>query len=54
MQPLRVLSHEAIAEFKRIYEEEFGVALEDDEATAMATRVLRLFQILSQSHETAE
>ena len=41
------LSREAIAEFKRIYQLEFGTALSDDEAQEMALRLLRVFDLLT-------
>jgi hypothetical protein len=41
------LSREAIDEFKRIYESEFGEALTDAEAQEMGLRVLRVFDLLS-------
>jgi hypothetical protein len=40
------LSQQAIAEFKTIYEEEYGIALSDDEAAEIAIRLLRFFDIL--------
>lgn len=41
------LSHTALEEFKRIYEEEFGEALSDDDASELGMRVLRLFETLA-------
>lgn len=41
------LSQPALDEFKAIYEEEFGEMLSDDQAQEMASRVLRLFYLLS-------
>jgi hypothetical protein len=41
------LSPEAIAEFKRLYQSEFGEALTDDEAEAMTLRLLRIFDLLT-------
>ncbi len=39
---------EATEEFKKIYKEEFGDDLTDDQAQECALRVLRLFQLLLQ------
>lgn len=39
-----MLSTEAIVEYKRIYFEEFGVKLSDQEALEKATRLLGLFK----------
>lgn len=41
------LSHEAINEFKAIYQEEFGETLSEDEVHEIATRLLRFFGILN-------
>jgi hypothetical protein len=41
-----ILSKEALKEFKRIYKKEFGDKLSDKDAQEMATRLLRLFQML--------
>lgn len=41
------MSRHTLDEFKTIYQEEFDAALSDEEATEMATRVLRLFYLLS-------
>lgn len=41
------LSREAVDEFKRIYQLEFGEALTDDAAQEMALRVLRVFDLLA-------
>ena len=41
------LSKEALEEFKQIYKEEFGEDLTDAEAEEMATRVMRLYELLS-------
>jgi hypothetical protein len=41
------LSHEAIEEFKRIYQEEFEELLSDDEVREIATRLLRFFGIFN-------
>lgn len=43
------LSHEAIEEFKAIYQEEFGELLSDDEVRAIAKRLLRFFGILNKA-----
>ncbi len=48
MQTPQQLSHEAIEEFKTIYQAEFGVTLSDDEIQEIAVRLLRFFGILSQ------
>lgn len=40
-------SREAIEEFKTAYEEEFGIALADEQVKEIATRLLRYFGILS-------
>ena len=42
------ISPEATEEFKKIYKEEFGDDLTDDQAQECALRVLRLFQLLLQ------
>jgi hypothetical protein len=42
------ISSEAIEEFKKIYKEEFGDDLTDDQAQECGLRVLRLFQLLLQ------
>jgi len=44
--PLHKLSADAIREFKEIYRQEFGDDLTDDEAEAIAVRVIRFFHIL--------
>ena len=44
--PVRTLSTGAIQEFKKLYREEFGEDLTDDEAEAIALRVIRFFHIL--------
>jgi hypothetical protein len=41
------LSPEALREFKELYLEEFGETLTDDEAEAIAVRVIRFFRILA-------
>ncbi len=41
-----IVSKEAIKEFKAIYKKEFGDTLSDEDAHEMATRLLRLFQLL--------
>jgi hypothetical protein len=41
------LSREALDEFKRIYQAEFGETLTDAEAQEMGLRVLRVFDLLS-------
>lgn len=43
--PIR-LSQDAIEEFKKIYQEEYGRTLSDAEAIEMSQRLLRLFQII--------
>jgi hypothetical protein len=47
----RKLSLEALREFKEIYLEEFGETLTDDEAEAIAVRVIRFFRILAQGND---
>jgi hypothetical protein len=49
--PPRQLSPEAIREFKELYLEEFGETLTDDEAEAIAVRVIRFFRILAQGND---
>lgn len=44
--PPAKLSREAIEEFKKIYQEEFGKAISDAEAIEAGLRVLRLFQVI--------
>jgi hypothetical protein len=44
--PPHKLSAEALREFKEIYLEEFGEVLTDDEAEAIAVRVIKFFNIL--------
>lgn len=46
MKTPQQLSREAIAEFKQIYKDEFGVDLTDDEVREIAMRLLRFFGIL--------
>ena len=41
------LSPEAINEFKKIYEEECGEVLSDDQANAQGLELLRLFDLLA-------
>jgi hypothetical protein len=48
-KPPQQISQQAIEEFKAIYQQEFGVALSDDDAQEMAVRLLQLFAILAQS-----
>ena len=43
------LSHQAIDEFKAIYQEEFGQQLSDDEVHEIAIRLLQFFGILFQN-----
>ena len=43
------LSHEAIEEFKAIYQEEFGEVLSDDDVREIAKRLLRFFGILNKA-----
>ncbi|MBU6402523.1 MAG: hypothetical protein KGS61_19555 [Verrucomicrobia bacterium] len=43
------LSPEAITEFKRIFAEECGVVLSDDDANAQGLELLRLFDLLTRS-----
>jgi hypothetical protein len=49
--PARQLSLEALREFKELYLEEFNETLTDDEAEAIAVRVIRFFGILAQGNE---
>ena len=51
MKTPQQLSSEAIAEFKAIYQEEFGETLSDDEVQEIALRLLRFFGILYPSNE---
>ena len=51
MKTPQQLSREAIAEFKAIYQEEFGETLSDDEVQEIAMRLLRFFGILYPSNE---
>jgi hypothetical protein len=44
--PPRSLSKEAVDDFKRIYKEEFGEDINDDEASEIALRLLRFVHIL--------
>jgi hypothetical protein len=46
MQPTTKLSQQALAEFKTIYQKEFGLILSDEEAAEIASRLLRYFDIL--------
>ena len=48
MEATHQLSHQAIEEFKAIYQEEFHQTLSDDEAQEIGIRLLRLFDILLQ------
>ena len=48
------LSEKAVSEFQDIYQQEFGKTLTDDEANEMATRLLRLFQILTEEEPIRE
>ena len=56
MKTPQQLSHQAIDEFKAIYQEEFGKSLSDDEVQEIALRLLRFFGILVRPHpgETEE
>jgi hypothetical protein len=49
--PPRQLSPEALREFKEIYLEEFDETLTDDEAEAIAVRVIKFFGILAQGND---
>ena len=49
--PSPKLSPEALQEFKEIYLEEFGETLTDDEAEAIAVRVIKFFGILAQGND---
>ncbi len=46
MKTPQPLSHQAIEEFKAIYQDEFGRELSDDEVQEIALRLLRCFGIL--------
>jgi len=48
------LSHDAVAEFKMIYQEEFGDNISDDEAQEMGLRLLTLLGILLKRREVAD
>jgi hypothetical protein len=48
MKTPQQLSHQAIEEFKAIYQEEFDQSLSDDEVREIAVRLLRFFGILVQ------
>jgi hypothetical protein len=56
MKTQKQLSREAIEEFKRIYQDEFGTKLSDDEVREIAVRLLRFFGNLIQpgTKETQE
>ena len=41
-----MISREALAEFKRIWKEEYGTEIPDDEAMAKATALLTLFDVI--------
>lgn len=43
-----MLSEKAIASFQQIYKQEFGAEISRDEAIAMGTKLLRLFQLIYQ------
>ena len=47
MKAPQQLSHQAIDEFKAIYQDEFGANLSDDEVQEIALRLLRFFGILA-------
>ena len=47
MKTPQQLSHQAIEEFKAIYQEEFGQNLAEDEVQGIALRLLRFFGILN-------
>jgi hypothetical protein len=47
MKTPQQISRVAIDEFKKIYEEEFGEQLSDDQVQEIAVRLLRFFGILS-------
>jgi hypothetical protein len=52
MNPKQFLSRGAIDEFRKIYEEEFGELLSDDDVHESGLRLLRLFDILLDVGET--
>ena len=41
------LIQKAVAEFMKIYKQEYGVELSDKEATVKATSLLQLFEVLT-------
>ena len=45
-QDLLPLTREAIREFKALYKQKQGDTLSDDDAAAMAARVLRVFAVI--------
>ena len=51
MEAPQQLSRQAIEDFRAIYQEEFGVALSDDEVQEIALRLLRFFGILAKPGE---
>ena len=52
MKTSQQLSREAIEEFRKIYEEEFGKRLTDDEVQHIALRLLRFFGILTDGNRS--
>lgn len=48
MSTVSPLSREAVQDFQRVYQSEFGKVLSDDESEQMALRVLRVFDLLAQ------
>ena len=51
MNTTRILSNQAIQEFKAIYAEEFDEYLSDDEAEETALRLLRFFDLLIEADQ---
>lgn len=45
-KPTMQINREAIEEFKKIYEEEFGETISDAEALEMGQRLISLFEII--------
>ncbi len=41
-----MISEDLLAKFKKLYQEQFNIALTDEEATAMATDLVNLMKVL--------
>jgi hypothetical protein len=52
MEDLQQLSPQAIDRFREIYREEFGEEISDGQAQEIGLRLLRLFDMLSESPPT--